>query len=286
MMDDIKTFSLSRHSRLFSVPDSNKDYLFVRSGVHPYHEEPSRAESYAIVFIREGGVTLNTGLVSWQVNAPSIITLGPSQEATGIHQRLIIRSYIFVLIYEIDAYYRQHISNTSSSETEPLFTKFRHLLSQHYLQEHKLDFYARHLHLAPKSLSAAIKKHTGTPAGKWIDDTIVLEAKVLTEVLKVYYHTNEAVIWQELAMYKMATSIIEEQVNVERLLRRYGARVVVIRRDYTIFEVSGQREETDNLATVLQPYGLIEFVRSARIPIIKDSEGFNRKMREFEKTHE
>ena len=40
---------------------------------------------------------------------------------------------------------------------------------------------------------------------------------------------------------------------------------------------------TDNLISILQPYGLIEFVRSARVAIIKDSEGFNSKIREFER---
>ena len=103
------------------------------------------------------------------------------------------------------------------------------------------------------------------------------------EVLKVYYHTNEDVIWQELALYKVATSVIAEQVSVERLLRENGARVVVIRKDYTIFETTGHREETDALINILQPYGLIEFVRSARVAIIKDSEGFNAKLREFER---
>jgi acetolactate synthase-1/3 small subunit len=57
----------------------------------------------------------------------------------------------------------------------------------------------------------------------------------------------------------------------------------VIRKDYTVFETTGHREETDKLIEVLQPYGLIEFVRSARVAIIKDSEGFNRKLREFER---
>ena len=103
------------------------------------------------------------------------------------------------------------------------------------------------------------------------------------EVLKVYYHTNEDVIWQELALYKVATNVIAEQVSVERLLRENGARVVVIRKDYTIFETTGHREETDALINILQPYGLIEFVRSARVAIIKDSEGFNSKLREFER---
>jgi acetolactate synthase-1/3 small subunit len=112
---------------------------------------------------------------------------------------------------------------------------------------------------------------------------LVRHLEKLTEVIKVYYHSNEDVIWQEMALYKMSTNIIKEHLSVERLLRRYGARVVVIRKDYTVFEVTGHREETDNLITILQPYGLIEFVRSARVAIIKNSDGFNRKLKEFER---
>jgi len=103
------------------------------------------------------------------------------------------------------------------------------------------------------------------------------------EVLKVYFNTNEDIIWQEMALYKVPTDTIAEKVLVERLLRENGARVVVIRKDYTVFETTGHREETDKLIEVLQPYGLIEFVRSARVAIIKDSEGFNAKLREFER---
>jgi acetolactate synthase-1/3 small subunit len=103
------------------------------------------------------------------------------------------------------------------------------------------------------------------------------------EVLKVYYNTNDDIIWQELALYKVPTDVVTEKVFVERLLRENGARVVVIRKDYTVFETTGHRSETDKLIEVLQPYGLIEFVRSARVAIIKDSEGFNSKLRDFER---
>src|ERR1700712_4884391 len=102
------------------------------------------------------------------------------------------------------------------------------------------------------------------------------------EVLKAYYNTNEEIVWQELALYKVSTDEIAEKVKVERLLREYGARAVVIRKDYTVFEATGQREETDKLVEVLEPYGLIEFVRSARVAIIKESNGFHEKLKEFE----
>ncbi len=102
------------------------------------------------------------------------------------------------------------------------------------------------------------------------------------EVLKAYYNTGDEIIWQELALYKVPTDIIAEKAIVERLLRKWGARAVVIRKDYTVFETSGHREETEGLIKALEPYGLIEFVRSARVAIIKNSNGFHEKLKEFE----
>jgi acetolactate synthase-1/3 small subunit len=111
---------------------------------------------------------------------------------------------------------------------------------------------------------------------------LVRQIEKQVEVLKAYYHTNDEVVWQELALYKVPTDVIAEKVKVERLLRQYGARVVAIRKDFTVFETTGHREETDKLLEVLAPYGLIEFVRSARIAIIKESRGFHEKLLEFE----
>ena len=121
-----------------------------------------------------------------------------------------------------------------------------------------------------------------------INETEELVAKIArqiekqVEVLKVYYNTADELVWQELALYKVSTDAVAEKVQVERLLRQYGARAVVIRKDYTVFETTGHREETDALIGVLAPYGLIEFVRSARIAIIKGSNGFHEKLKEFE----
>lgn len=102
------------------------------------------------------------------------------------------------------------------------------------------------------------------------------------EVLKVYFNRPDEIVWQELALYKLPTQQVSEKMVVERILRQYGARVVVIRNDYTIFESTGQREETDKLIEVFGQYGLIEFVRSARVAIIKASEGFHKRIKAFE----
>lgn len=102
------------------------------------------------------------------------------------------------------------------------------------------------------------------------------------EVLRAFYNTPDEIVWQEMALYKVPTDEITEKVKVERLLREFGARAVVIRKDYTVFETTGHREETDALIHALEPYGLIEFVRSARVAIIKASRGFHDLLKEFE----
>ena len=112
---------------------------------------------------------------------------------------------------------------------------------------------------------------------------LVRQIEKIVDVFKVFSNTNDEIIYQQMALYKVPTSIIMKDVKVERLLREYGANTVVIREDYTVFEVTGQKEEINNLLKELDKYGLIEFVRSSRIAIIKSSEGVHKKVLNMEK---
>lgn len=111
---------------------------------------------------------------------------------------------------------------------------------------------------------------------------IVRQIERQVDILKAYYHTGDEIVWQEMALYKVPAAAIFEKVKTERLLREMGARAIFIRHDYVIFEVTGQREETQKVADFLAPYGLIEFVRSARIAIIKESKGFHERLLKYE----
>ncbi len=112
---------------------------------------------------------------------------------------------------------------------------------------------------------------------------VVRQIEKQVEVLKAYYNTNDQIVWQELALYKVLSDEITEKVKVERLLREFGARAVAIRKDFIVFETTGHREETNKLMEALAPFGLVEFVRSARVAIIKESAGFYEKLKDFEK---
>ena len=112
---------------------------------------------------------------------------------------------------------------------------------------------------------------------------LVRQIEKIVDVFKCYCNTNDEIIWQQMALYKVPTAIIMKEVKVERLLREYGAKAVVIREDYTVFEATGQDEEINNLLEELDQYGLIEFVKSSRIAIIKSSEGIHKKVLDMEK---
>ena len=112
---------------------------------------------------------------------------------------------------------------------------------------------------------------------------LVRQVEKQVDILRAFYNTDNELVWQEMALYKVSTDEIAEKVKVERLLREFGARAVAIRKDYIVFETTGHHEEIDKLVKVLEPYGLIEFVRSARVAIIKDSTGFHERLKEFER---
>ena len=112
---------------------------------------------------------------------------------------------------------------------------------------------------------------------------LVRQLEKIVDVFKVYHNTNDEIIWQQIALYKVPTSVIMKEVKVERLLREYGAKAVVIREDYTVFENTGQDDEVNNLLKELDQYGLIEFVRSSRIAIIKSSEGIHKNVLDMER---
>lgn len=109
-------------------------------------------------------------------------------------------------------------------------------------------------------------------------NNLVKQIEKLVEVFKVYCNTNDEIIWQQIALFKVPTTVIMKDVKVERLLREYGAHAVVIREDYTVFQVTGQDEEVQKVLNFLSQYDLKEFVRSSRIAIIKAMEGIHKKV--------
>ncbi len=70
------------------------------------------------------------------------------------------------------------------SRKEELFEQFLQLLFEHCKEQHVVTFYAEKLFITPQYLSLILKELTGKSANKWIDDALIMEAKVLLKAPK------------------------------------------------------------------------------------------------------
>jgi acetolactate synthase-1/3 small subunit len=100
---------------------------------------------------------------------------------------------------------------------------------------------------------------------------VVNQIEKLVEVLKAFYHSEDEVIPQEIALYKVPTKALVEGNKLEETIRMHHARILEVRPEYTVIELTGHKEETQALFDELNKYGLLQFTRSGRIAVTKSS---------------
>lgn len=111
---------------------------------------------------------------------------------------------------------------------------------------------------------------------------LTLQIEKIIDVFRCYCNTNEEIISTQTALYKIPTHILMKDENQDHLLKSYNARFVAIEKVFTIFEVTANENEINLLTTKLTHYGLIEFIKTSRISLIKTSEGFSQELLNME----
>lgn len=98
---------------------------------------------------------------------------------------------------------------------------------------------------------------------------LVKQLEKQVEVIRAFYHTEEEVLHQEIAMYKIETKALLDTNEIEGIIRHYNARILEMTHEYTVFEKTGHKAETQELFEKLRPYGVLQFVRSGRVSITR-----------------
>jgi acetolactate synthase-1/3 small subunit len=103
----------------------------------------------------------------------------------------------------------------------------------------------------------------------------------LVEVLVAFYHEPKETVYQEIALYKLKTETLVS-TNVEKIVRDNNARFLSVDPVFSVIEKTGHKEETQELFEALEPFGVMEFVRSGRVAIIKEKKNLSTYLRELE----
>ena len=88
------------------------------------------------------------------------------------------------------------------------------------------------------------------------------------DVFVVIYYPQEEIVFQELALIKVATKDLGVKPD-QRVIMNHHARVIAIEPDYMIVEKVGTSEQIEALYNDLMQYGILEFVQSGRVAIAK-----------------
>ena len=110
---------------------------------------------------------------------------------------------------------------------------------------------------------------------------IVQQIEKQIDVIKAFYHTDEETIFQESALYKVRSSALFEERHIQNIIKESHANIVTVSPDFFVIEKTGFREETEQLRKDLEPYGLLQFVRSGRISVTKAKMGISEILHTF-----
>ena len=93
----------------------------------------------------------------------------------------LIRAFSYTVISIMQVYQKNDDETNPDAvlRSQQLFDKFMALLKLHHTAERGVKFYADRLCLTPNYLSGVIKDYSGKSATEWINEYVILEAKIM-----------------------------------------------------------------------------------------------------------
>ena len=99
---------------------------------------------------------------------------------------------------------------------------------------------------------------------------IIKQIEKQIEVIASFFHTDDQTIFLETALYKVKSKSLFDEKHIQKIIKNSQANIVTVSPNYFVIEKTGWRDDTEKLYKELEPYGLLQFVRSGRISVSKE----------------
>jgi acetolactate synthase-1/3 small subunit len=114
---------------------------------------------------------------------------------------------------------------------------------------------------------------------------VARQMEKLIDVLKVFVHTSDEIIYQEIALYKVTTKGLMSGNLIDHIVRTHHARILEVSPEYIVIEKTGHKSEVTNLLAELEPHGVLQFVRSGRIAITRQVKELTSYLKEMDEAY-
>jgi acetolactate synthase-1/3 small subunit len=111
---------------------------------------------------------------------------------------------------------------------------------------------------------------------------VARQMEKLVDVLKVFVHTSEHIIYQEIALYKITTKGLMSGNAIDHVVRTHHARILEVSPEFIVIEKTGHKSDITDLLHHLQPYGVLQFVRSGRVAVTRQVKELNSYLAEMD----
>ncbi len=104
---------------------------------------------------------------------------------------------------------------------------------------------------------------------------VARQIEKIIDVIKVFVHTSEEIIYQELALFKVSTKALLSGNIIDHLVRAHNARFIEITPEFIVIEKTGHKSEIVRLLNELEQFGVLQYVRSGRVAVTKQVKEFH-----------
>ena len=142
--------------------------------------------------------------------------------------------------------------------TVTVFTENRvGLLSQISIIFTRRSLNIESLSVSPSTIPGIHKFTITVWSEKSVIEKAVTQIDKRIDVLKAFYYTDDELVFQEIALYKVPTDKLLDEKELESIIRRHNARILEMNREFTVIEKTGQNKETEVLFEELKKLSLI-----------------------------
>ncbi|MDR0385694.1 MAG: acetolactate synthase small subunit [Prevotellaceae bacterium] len=100
-------------------------------------------------------------------------------------------------------------------------------------------------------------------------EKLVRQIEKKIDVLTAYCYVEDEIISREIALFKVTTEALMANNTVESLVNKYNAKIIEVNSLYTVIEKTGGKAEISQLFDELEPFGILQFVRSGSVSITR-----------------